>query len=356
MSGVIYLGNIMRKILLGFVCLLIAITGVSLKIACASWCVEAVDARKDFDHWTIALDGNNNPHIPYWGDHFYYTYYDGSTWHYETVNTTPEVNSISSFVLDPEGKAHISYRDKTDGDLKYATNKSGYWVVETVDSEGSIYPYTPLALDSDGKAHISYSYYDSYFGYGLKYATNTSGDWVVETVDGGGGTTEVILDSALDSDKKVHIIHPRNGYLTYTTNKSGSWISETVDNDGYAQLLGSLVLDQARKAYISYQDQTNRVLKYATNKSGAWVKETVDGPVTFYTSISVALDSEGKVHIGYSDYNNNNEDLKYATNESGAWVKETINESYENAVQCSSLLLDSDGKAHISYSAALRMG
>ncbi|MEK6560031.1 MAG: hypothetical protein AABZ43_07790 [Planctomycetota bacterium] len=57
----------------------------------------------------IAVDSNNHPHFTYGGDHLYYAYYDGSSWHYETVDSSPGVGRYASIALDESDNAHISY-------------------------------------------------------------------------------------------------------------------------------------------------------------------------------------------------------------------------------------------------------
>ena len=245
------------------------------------------------------------------------------------------------------GKAHISYYDYTNVDLKYATNARAAWVTTTVDSNGYVGWYTSIALDTAGKAHISY--YNN-TNDDLRYATNASGTWVTTTVDSRdvGWYTSIALDTA----GKAHISYIDYTYddLRYATNARGTWVTATVDSSGNVSWDTSIALDTAGKAHISYYDYTNDDLKYATNARGTWVTATVDsrGNVgVFGGYASIALDTAGKAHISYyEDYPNN--DLKYATNASGIWVTTTVDSS-GNVGKYASIALDTAGKAHISY-------
>src|SRR3990172_3950748 len=212
------------------------------------------------------------------------------------------------------GKAHISYYDYTNVDLKYATNARAAWVTTTVDSSGDVGWHTSIALDTAGKAHISYL---DYTNGDLKYATNASGTWITTTVDSRG---DVGWDTsiALDTAGKAHISYydnTKNGDLNYATNASGTWVTTTVDSRDVGWYT-SIALDTAGKAHISYNDYTYDDLRYATNARGTWVTATVDsrGNVgVFGGYASIALDTAGKAHISYfKDYPNNG--LKYATN------------------------------------------
>lgn len=299
--------------------------------------IEKGDNPKNFSDFyprAIAVDASGHPHIVYGGDHLYYTYYDGNSWRYETVDKLSDVGKYASLALDTSGKAHISYYDNTNGDLKYATNSSGDWTTAIVANSGG--EYTSIALDRAGKAHISY-----YSGF-LWYATNASGSWITEAVDSGiiKGQYNSI---ALDKSGNAHISYyyyerfTNNGYLMYATNASGSWSTETMDDSGDVDGYTSIALDSSDKVHISYQGNG---LKHTTNTSGLWVTETVDSSGgTYYTSI--ALDSSDKVHVSY--YTGV---LKYATNTSGSWVTETVDSS---GGVYPSIALDSSDKAHISY-------
>ncbi len=44
----------------------------------------------------------------------------------------------TSIAIDSNDDVHISYRDATNGDLKYATDKSGSWVTTSIDTSGNV--------------------------------------------------------------------------------------------------------------------------------------------------------------------------------------------------------------------------
>ena len=75
---------------------------------------------------------------------------------------------FTSIAIDPVDRAHISYYDTTNRNLKYATNAYGAWSVSTIDEYDDVGWHTSIAIDEIGWAHISY--YD-YSNATLKYAS-----------------------------------------------------------------------------------------------------------------------------------------------------------------------------------------
>ncbi|HHH40664.1 MAG TPA: carboxypeptidase regulatory-like domain-containing protein, partial [Chloroflexi bacterium] len=148
------------------------------------WTVQTVDAPKYFADMTdrsLALDGNVHPHIAYGGDHLYYAYYDGSTWHREMVDASAGVGSHAAIAVTGTTAitVHISYYDAVNGDLKYARRDAGgRWITQTVDYNGNVGRYTSIALDRQGRPHISY--YDV-TNKNLKYAYWDGNQWHEET-------------------------------------------------------------------------------------------------------------------------------------------------------------------------------
>ena len=86
--------------------------------AADGWVIECVDCPKQFGGGSLQLDAEGHPHIAYGGDHLYYAWHDGGSWHYETVDESPGVGSYASLALDGGGYPHISYNDDTNEDLK----------------------------------------------------------------------------------------------------------------------------------------------------------------------------------------------------------------------------------------------
>ena len=220
----------MRKKVFMILFILAAVVIFAQSDALAGWFIEAVEAPKYFYGSSITIDSNGYPHMAYGGDHLYYTYYDGSTWHYETIDSSSGVGRYTSLGLDSNDKAHISYSDSTNGGLKYATNASGAWVLDTLDSTGYVGWYNSLGIDSNDAVHISY--YDGFPNSALKYATNASGTWVLDTLDSN-GAVGWYTSLGLDSNDRVHISYCdwTNGDLKYvTTDSDEDGVPDNIDN------------------------------------------------------------------------------------------------------------------------------
>ena len=74
--------------------------------------------------------------------------YLGVSWSFEVVDDTSYM-MFSSFVLASNGDKHVSYYDKTQGDLRYAYHDGVEWHYEIVDSEGDVGRHNWIALYQD---------------------------------------------------------------------------------------------------------------------------------------------------------------------------------------------------------------
>ena len=76
----------------------LAVTSTVAAIAAnpPGWTIECVDCPKYFETLTdrsLRLDSAGHPAIAYGGDHLYYAWNDGSTWHLTTVDNSPRVEA-----------------------------------------------------------------------------------------------------------------------------------------------------------------------------------------------------------------------------------------------------------------------
>ena len=293
---------------------------------------------------SIALDSNDAVHISYYriADGLKYaTCSNGCTnasnWDIVSINTGSHRIGTTSIAIDSNDGVHISFYDDNNDDLDYATCSSNCtsasnWDVISVDTTGTVGPYNSIAIDSNDGIHISYK---DYTNDDLKYATCSSdctnaSNW--ETVSLDTSTTNVAkyTSIAIDSDDVIHISYHHEGWgdLKYATCSSGctnasNWDILIVDAPGWVGAYTSIAVDSNDGLHISYQDTTNRDLKYATCSSGCtsasnWDNFSLDttDSVGYWTSI--AIDSNDVVHISY--YDTTNDDLKYVTFDSPSGI------------------------------------
>ncbi len=212
----------------------------------------------------IGLDSQDHPHLSYqYKEHHTpnrlgYNHWTGSTWAFQTIDSTGDKFRYISIALDSQDYPHISYCDKNVEDLKYAHKTISGWEIQTVESSGNVGYYSSIALDNQNHPNISYR-----GGGYLKYARWTGSEWEIQVVDSECvcGYTSI----AIDSQNYPHISYfdDDNNNLKYARWTGSEWDTQTVDSHAYVGQYTSLALDSNDIPHISYFDQGNTNLKYA---------------------------------------------------------------------------------------------
>ena len=381
----------------------------------SGWLAYHVDAPLTFSNLSqhsLRLS-SGYPQIAFGGDHLYYAYEDAGGWHTQTADSAWGVGSGAALALDASGKAHISYYDVPNGDLKYATNKGGAWSSQTVVSAGNVGAYSDIAIDAAGDpaivyynsdtAELHYIYYDS--GYG---------DWGPdETVASASdpfhnGWFSFALDTGLTPNKPYvsyyYKLSSTHGYLRYAKyNASNVWVDGSVDScspytDCNIGEYNSLALDptSSKRPVIAYSYLTALgadLIMYMAHNGSNWVRDDYS-PTLAGSDISMGIDSTGVAHISYRDsglkfvkrtapdtwsaittldasagagigsslalvgtlakvahYDTVSKQLKFLDHDRTGWLLvETVATLGDDTGTCTSLAVDGLGRAHISYS------
>ncbi len=319
------------------------------------WEAELVDTKKDTGgRSSIALDGNNNPHIAYEDEEgIRYACRIGPAWKIQTV----EEGYMPSIALDSLCRPHISFSLRVPAPgygnlLKYAYWDGSEWKITVVEQWGT---ENSLAIDANDRPHIAYCTNRG----GVQYAFWTGSKWDIQTVDAGlidmsadkyKGRMYVSL--ALDDQGMPHIAYfdQKNGDLKYAYYSEEQWHKQIVDNIGLVGLEPAIAIDKKGLPHIAYLDADAYDLKYAFWNGRNWDIQTIDREKNVGCKSVIALDKLERPHIVYSRCSD--EELKYAFCNDDSWNIETIETrdiGYFTPVAWTiSMCLDSDGKPHIS--------
>lgn len=171
-----------------------------------SWSTQTVDASVYVDRTvSLALDPSNNPHISYRdntnGD-LRYAKWTGAAWSIETVDSTGNVGGDTAIGLDSNSYPHIAYYDVTNKSLKYAKWNGSAWQTQTLESSNGV-AYPSMRIDTNGRPHIAYSYYSTANQWYTQYAYWDGNSWQIRNILSG---TYIFMPSlALDADNIPYI-------------------------------------------------------------------------------------------------------------------------------------------------------
>ena len=274
-------------------------------------------------------------------------------WENFTIDSSADVGKFSSIVADSNGELHISYRDTTNGHLKYASNAGGSWTNYPIDNGGGyIGRYTSIDVDSNDKVHISYGNLNSW---DLKYATNVAGSWSRSTIDDGGtGQAGMYSSLVIDSNDLIHVSYWGRSfdlkYATKSTASGGTWADEIVQWGYMTGEWTSIALDSNDKPFFSHCDETYDRLELGYKSGSSWTTPTIDSGSSgeIDNGTSIAIDSNDAKHIVY--YDDDNGDLRYAdyNTQTNLW-QNTILDSNGDVGKFPSIAVDSQDNLHVAY-------
>jgi len=267
---------------------------------------------------------------------------NASVWERQAADSTgTDKGWYCSLAIDGENNPHIAYYDADFQDLRYAHYQNGVWTVEIVDSIGHAGEYCSLALDSQNKPHISYQQiYEGYYP-SLKYATRTDSGW-----------QKIIIATPKDTSyaeagENSSIAINGNDYpcISYTQfyptkikfayeDENGWHIADV--NDVYTCYFTKLVFDNTDQPVIGFhyyetEDTVyhNRLkIAYLNPTDSSWSIVTVPdsiGSTSYGDLLGFDMDSQNNAYFTYQNYWYYH--LHLAVYDGQSWSIETVTEN-----------------------------
>ena len=240
----------------------------------ANWTAEATadDTGTDIEKYiSLAFDTSDNPHISfhdstYTAINLKYVQKSGGVWQMSVVDQNPAgiAGLFNSIAIDSSGNPHISYHNRYNTSLWYASWNGTTWDKVEVDNADDAGNYTSLALDSLNRPHICYS--DGIYYY-VKYATFDGTSWSVRTLTAANPGHKDMRDSICSiktgSDNVPYISYfsKIDRHLAMAHPIGGSWVTEFVDTSGDNGEHNSLGIYNGAP-YIAYYHSSNKDLMF----------------------------------------------------------------------------------------------
>jgi len=304
---------------------------------------------KGGDYSSIAIDPFGYPHLSYLDDSnpvdyvLGHAFFDGRTWHKETVDTG-DVGWDNSMAIDYQGGIHIAYRSGTPSSLKYAYFDGRDWHIHTLEKGGHS---TSIALGDEGHPHITHVNNANE----LRYARYDGAQWISETLASNVGIWDK-SSIALTPSQKVHIVfvsYPNQ--ILWVNNASGEWeISHIADG-----IQPSLALDSSANPHVVFHGAGGIV--YSKYGGADWETQTIITHCGFGgigEEPDLALDADDQPHITFKYYlpigGYGAENIIYAQLNGENWEYGII--EYRKYHTPPSIALDPGGIPHITYAEA----
>jgi len=321
------------------------------------WQVEWVDqsrvASTYFRYCSIAVDGEDRPHIAYGREHLSYAVREADSWKVQIVDAEENAGSGVHIMIDKSGYPHIGYEgtislEERLHDLRHACFNGHQWIVEVVPSPAKI---ELSAATMDISDHPVFVYLDSsewssaHKQHVLRYLRWDGSTWESEPV-----VEDFAINSSVALDQEGH---PWVSYLSgaFTTEvfvahkDDQRWeVAKIMELPGEPLVGTSTAVDAAGHPHLTFYDSGHGALMYVFWDGKYWQIQEVDNEGDVGAGASLALDALGHPHIAYADTTNGT--LKYAHWNGSAWQIEVVETRHVSAL---SLALDAAGGVHIAY-------
>jgi len=268
-----------------------------------TWQSELVADAPTYNSISIAVDSLGRPHIAFKEagtvEDLRYALRESTGWVVQTVESEGNVGAGCSIAIDGDDHPHIAYRDDTTAAVKYAQWTGTGWDISTVSTAG--WADTSLALDGAGNPHILTGRYT----YGARYYVRDGASWVTEVVDPAGKSyCKLVLDSSERPHAAYSARFEGTSGVKYAVRGATGWEVETIRTN-YHDTFVTLALnsqDEPAIIYDYYNGTYPQTLTYVTRGGTGWVEEPI---ATFLENSYACLffDAYDCPQVGWQDSN-----------------------------------------------------
>ena len=307
----------------------------------------------------LALDSQNNVHISYRDSTngvLKYASFDGISWNTTVVDDSNNVGFSTSIVLDSSDHVHICYFDDTNSDLKYAYFDGEIWNISVVSNMSDMDNSLSLGISSDDRLHLVFYHHIDYNTPNIKYAVYDGESWDISGISSG-TTSGQTISLVVDSNDDLHVTYTGSG-LSYGYFNGTDWQFSSAAARGY---LNSIAVADNGRIYISHSSGSSwhgHSVDVAMFDGNNWT--TLPAPP--YNDdqsrpSAISTDSNGNVHIAYytgcGDYYPYGCDIRYAAYNGSDWqsyqIETRVRENGRSSPSELSMVIDSEDYVHLSY-------
>jgi hypothetical protein len=262
----------------------------------------------------LAMDRWGQPHISYVDKtrgEVVYARYTGSDWEFETVASGVEVQGLTAIGLDAFDHPHIVFSDEGAGQLTYAYRSGTAWVTEKiVDATNNLY----VSIYAWGSGpHVSYAKLDVMTS--LRYAYRDDGEWLTESIASGGEFNRIFLDNS----QTPHVVFYGSGKIKHASRGATEWTVGEIAEGIYCDA----IVGPDGKIHVSFTSLDNEDLMYAVSAAGeTWDVEEAGTVQGNPARTGIALNGAGQVFISY--YRIPGFDLYVGKKSGASWTYEVI--------------------------------